>query len=84
MNMTIVVRKEQSSKNMNKKVVVHWRSSEDRMGAGCCISDFVDVLAGVRPVQAADGDPALFRVFVSCSYPDQNPTGCISTVLKDR
>lgn len=71
---------------MNKKTVVRWRSSEDRIGAGCCISEFVDVLAGVRPVQAADGELelTLFRVFSSmCPYPDQTPTGCISTATKE-
>lgn len=58
----------------------------DKTGAGCCISEFVDVLADVRPVQAADGELelTLFRVSNSvCPYPDQTPTGCISTALKE-
>lgn len=56
------------------------------MGAGCCISEFVDVLAGVRSAQAADGElePTLIRVFASvCPYTDKTPTGCISTVLQE-
>lgn len=55
MNNRISGEKKQSSSNKQKNVV-RWRSSEDRTGAGCCISEFVDVLAGVRPVQAADGE----------------------------
>lgn len=57
------------------------------MRAGCCISEFFDVLAGVRPVQAADGELelTLFKVFAfMCPYPNQTLTGCISTVLKER
>lgn len=36
-------------------------------------SEFADVLAGMRPVQAADGEPelTLFKTFASmCPYPD--------------
>lgn len=53
------------------------------MGAGCCISEFVDVRAGVRPVQADDGEleQSLFRAFASRgSYTAHTFTGCISTV----
>lgn len=53
------------------------------MGAGCCISEFVDVLAGERPVQADDGEleQTVLRAFASIgSYTDHTPTGCISTV----
>lgn len=56
------------------------------MGAGCCISEFVDVLAGVRTVQADDGEPelTLLGVFAPmCPDPDHTPTGCISTVFKE-
>lgn len=54
------------------KMFIRWRSSQDRMWAGCCISEFVDVPAGVRPVQAADDELelTLFGVFfLICPYP---------------
>lgn len=56
------------------------------MGAGCCISEFVDVRAGERPVQADDGklEQTLLRAFASTgSYTDHTPTGCISTVSEN-
>lgn len=66
------------------EMAVDWQLSDDRMGAGCCISElFVFWRGRANPDDGGELELTLLGVFACiCPSSDLAPNGCISIVLK--